>query len=348
MLITIYYPTLQIPNKTIPYIDAISASFFETTIGIPNGSLSHLTTQLQWQAPTLIDTGPQFSNSSSPYPTLIFAPGAGLPAVAYTAYLSELASYGHAVIAIDHPGEAPYLPLPFTHPPQGVYGYPDFTNFPTTLEDAFAVQTYRESDISALVSDMYLPSLVRRFGAPFNLSCMGVFGHSIGGSAAGIVMGSAIPEAKKFKAGANLDGTIFPFLNQTDGMSLNTSAVAVDIKRPFLELGSQMHFDGDPNADLTFAPFNDAQTGWLREVQMNGTRHLDYSDIPLWLELLDLPNVINNRTWAGPLDGVRAVSLTNSLLREFFGNAFGSGLERVDEWIDAAPELFLMRENESS
>ena len=47
MLLTIYYPTLRIPNTTTPYLDAISAAIFETTIGLTPGILSNLTTNLQ-------------------------------------------------------------------------------------------------------------------------------------------------------------------------------------------------------------------------------------------------------------------------------------------------------------
>lgn len=47
LLATIYYPTLHIPNLTSSYLDPISSGFFETTIGMPNGSLSRLNTRLQ-------------------------------------------------------------------------------------------------------------------------------------------------------------------------------------------------------------------------------------------------------------------------------------------------------------
>jgi hypothetical protein len=107
MLLTSYYPTLQIPNTTAPYLDPISAGIFKSTIGLTPGSLLRLTTRLQLLAPTLPGTHPSFSNGTSPYPTLIFTPGAELPASSYTAYLSEVASYGYAVVVIDHPGEAP-------------------------------------------------------------------------------------------------------------------------------------------------------------------------------------------------------------------------------------------------
>ncbi|KAF4308455.1 hypothetical protein GTA08_BOTSDO03980 [Botryosphaeria dothidea] len=352
MLLTIYYPTRQIPNTTVPYIDAISASIFESTIGLTPGSLSRLTTRLQFQAPTLLGTHPAFANATSPYPTLIFTPGAGVPAVAYTAYLSELASHGHAVVAIDHPGEAPYLPLPGTNGTQGVYGYPDFSNYPTTLAEAFAVLAFRVADVLAAASDAFLPALVRAYGAPFNTTHLGVFGHSVGGAAAAAVLasqedggGGGDAEQPLFKLGVNLDGSLLQVAG-ADG-AVNASVPAPDLGVPFLEVASETHFEGNASAsgDGTWKYFNDAQSGWLRDVQVNGTRHLDFSDIPLWIDLLDQRKVLN-KTWVGPADGVRVTNLVNALLKESFGFVEGKGLNGVDEWVEKAPELFLLEEND--
>ncbi|KAF1957788.1 hypothetical protein CC80DRAFT_559809 [Byssothecium circinans] len=254
-------------------------------------------------------------------------------------YLSELASYGYAIPALDHPGEAPYLPLPSPYNgSEGICGYPDFNAFPPTNEITFAVFDYRVSDILAALSDPFFPALVRQYGAPFNLSHFGVFGHSIGGAAAAEVMTSN--SSHLFKVGANLDGTFFQFIK--DG-----STPARDLNRPFLELVSENHFHGNASSDdvdASFKYFNDAQSGLLRMVQVNGTRHLDFSDIPLWIDLLDQRAVLN-RTWVGSADGVRVNQLCNALPKEFFGSVEGYGLGGVDGWVDKAPELFLLVEN---
>jgi hypothetical protein len=343
MLVTIYYPTRQIPNTTSPYLDSISAGIFESTIGLTPGVLSNLTTRLQFQAPTLLNTHSAFNNATSPYPSLIFTPGAGLPASSYTAYLSELASYGYAVIAIDHPGEAPYLPLPTNNGTHGVYGYPDFTNFPPTLDETFDVLNYRITDILAVVSEAFLPTFVRQYGLPFNTTHLGAFGHSIGGAAAAAVIASKSDDAALFKVGANLDGGFFQVMNNTG--DVDTNVPAPDLKHPFLELASEAHFFGDASSpgDGTWEYFNDAQSGWLRDVQVLGSRHLDFSDIPLWIDLLDQRAVLN-QTWVGPVDAARVTHLVNALLREFFRSMQGEGLDGVDEWVSQAPELVLLKE----
>ena len=79
-------------------------------------------------------------------------------------------------------------------------------------------------------------------------------------------------------------------------------------------------------------------------MQVDGTRHLDFSDIPLWIDLLDQRGVLN-RTWVGPSDGVRVTTLTTALLRELFASAEGKGLGGVDFWVEEAPELRLLFEH---
>lgn len=341
MLVTIYYPTRQLPNSTVAYVDPITAGIFESNIGITPGSLEKLTTRLQFQAPTLFGTHPSFGNGTSPNPTLVFTPGAGLPASSYTAYLSELASYGYAIVAIDHPGEAPYLPLPYTNGTGGVYGVPDFSTYPSTIEEAIAIIGFRTSDILAAMSDSFFPALVRQYGAPFNITHFGIFGHSAGGAAAGAVLTSKSEGVERFKVGVNLDGSWLQYIGE--------NVTVADLKLPILEVASEVRFEGNTSSsgDYTWKHFDDAQTGWLRDVQVNGTRHLDFSDIPLWIDLLDQRGTANkNRTWIGPANGVRTTRLANALLREFFGFIHGQGLGGVDEWIEKAPELFVLDKND--
>jgi dienelactone hydrolase len=341
MLITIYYPTLQIANKTIPYLDPISAANFESTIGLTTGVLSQLTTRLQLDAPTLPGTHPSFANGTSPYPTLVFTPGAGVPASGYTAYLSELASNGYAIIAIDHPGEAPYIPLPSsnsTNGTKGVYGYPNFHAYPPTIKEAFQVVDFRVSDIVAAVRDFF-PTFVQQSGAPFNTTHLGLFGHSAGGAAAAAAM-TANPEL--FKIGSNLDGTYLQLADEEGNVDPNK--IPQDLKLPLLEIGNGGHNQGPVKGgegDPRWIAFHGVQSAWLRDVQVNNTTHLDFSDIPLWIDLLDQRAVVND-TWVGPLDGVRVTGLVNALLKQLFGFISGKGLEGVDEWAAEAPELDLL------
>lgn len=346
LLLTIYYPTLQAPNATVPYLDATTARTFEQTFGISNGSLSKLTTNLQFQAPTLLGTHPAFGNGSSPYPTLIFTPGAGAPVAIYTAYLSELASHGFSVVGIDHPGEAPYTALPYGAP--GVPG-------PATLLNMTAVALRqlvlnRVPDIEAAMSPAGLPALVAASGAPVNTTHYGVFGHSAGGSAAaGVMLPSAGGGSSRFRAGVNVDGT-FQHLTKAGANDTvivpDPGAPSADLCAPFLELASEARLLGVEDADVTWAMFNANQSGWLRDVQVNGTTHLDYTDLPLCVDLLGERGGAA-ATQLGSIEGRRLTDVVTGLLLRFFGEMVGGGkgLGSVDSFIKRTPEAFVMAES---
>ncbi|KAG7091258.1 hypothetical protein E1B28_010307 [Marasmius oreades] len=342
MLLTIYYPTRQIPNITVPYLDPISASIFEKG-GFPNGSLSTLTTKLQFQAATLLDTNPEFGNGTSPYPTIIFLPGTGLPARAYTAYQSELASYGYTVISIDHPGEAPFIQLPYGG--EGIYTTLDLLTQTPPPEIARAVYDYRVSDVLAMINDPFLPSLIHTYGAPINTTHFGIFGHSIGGAAAaGVMAASDTKTASLFKVGGNLDGRFTQLLNQSL-TGVNTSIPVSNLKRPFLELATETTLNGRKDGDITWEYFNAGQSEWWRALQIVGTEHLDFSDIPLWVERLGGRDEALGGSLGGA-DGVRTTHIVASIMRKVIGYMEGKGLKRVDEYTDKVPEAFRLGGND--
>ncbi|KAF9256751.1 hypothetical protein L218DRAFT_966023 [Marasmius fiardii PR-910] len=335
MLLTIYYPTRQVPNTTVPYLDPTSASIFEKG-GFPNGSMSTLTTRLQFQASTLLGTSLEFGNGTSPYPTIIFLPGTGLPAIAYTAYQSELASYGYTVISIDHPGEAPFIQLPYGG--EGIFATIDLLTQTPTPEVARAVYNYRVSDVLAMMSDSFLPSLIHAYGAPINTTHFGIFGHSIGGAgAAGVMAANDTEIASLFKVGANLDGRFTQLLNESL-TGLNTSIPAPDLKRPFLELATKSTLNGRQDGDITWGYFNAVQSGWVRALQVNGTEHLDFSDIPLWVERLGGRNGSLGML-LGKADGVRTTHIVTFITRKLMDFMKGKDLERVDEYTKKVSEV---------
>ncbi|KAF9268458.1 hypothetical protein L218DRAFT_510898 [Marasmius fiardii PR-910] len=329
MLLTIYYPTRQIPQTAVPYLDPNTAKVYEP--GFPS-PLSSLTTRLQLDAPTLLGTSPEFGNGTSPYPTVIFLPGLEFPSVGYTAILYELASYGYTIIAIDHPGEALFIQLP-----NGGAGIPGSLNATSPL----AIYDYRISDVLVMMSDAFLPSLIRTWGASINTTHFGIFGHSIGGAGAvGVMASNDTKIASLFKVGANLDGTLVQFSNA----STPAPPASADLKRPFLELAGQQHFNGSESSlrDPTWRYFDAGQSGWRRGLQVNGTLHLDYSDGPLWVKRLGG----QAGTTFGGADGDRITHVVTSILRKLFGYIEGKGLQKVDEYTDKVAEVFVLSKSD--
>ncbi|KAB2568536.1 hypothetical protein DBV05_g12785 [Lasiodiplodia theobromae] len=177
---------MQPPAGPVSYLDAKTARAYEQTLG----------------APILLGTHPAFGNGTSPYPTLLFIPGAGGTISGYQAYLSEFASHGYAVVGIDYPGEAPYTALPYGAP--GVDGIRDIGSL--TSVDFHHIYEYRLADLAAVLNPFggLLPALIAQYGAPFNTTHYAVLGHSMGGAASA---GAMISAPGLYRAGSNLDGT---------------------------------------------------------------------------------------------------------------------------------------------
>lgn len=153
-------------------------------------------------------------------------------------------------------------------------------------------------DTKALID--YLPTLSKKFGAPINTTSIGVYGHSVGGATAV----GALVEDSRIKSAVNVDGTFFG--------PLGTNTSTVDAKKPILLLGSEFH-TGEVDSDESWGIFRRKQTGWWRQLQVDGSLHLDFCDAAFWKTL---------PPWTassfGPIEGKRMVTINRALIRDFF------------------------------
>lgn len=257
LLATIYYPTLSIPSPqtTAPYLDPINARIWESSRNLPNSSLSSLQTWNQFNAPFC-----SYSPNTTLPPTVIFSPGGGANAAFYNSLLSALASNGYTIVALDHPGEAPYLQFPSASCLGGIYGVT------TPWNRTFATTLYhmRIDDALAVMHSHY-PAYVNSIKAPWNATHFLILGHSLGGAAAAGTMS----RAPSVIGGVNLDGG---FWDENP-----------DTKRPFLIVSGEEHTAA---YDPSLGSFSDAQTGWWRWIEVKGTDHLDFGDFGLWVDYL--------------------------------------------------------------
>jgi hypothetical protein len=308
ILLTLYYPTLRTPQPTGPYLDPPLAKLFEEAWFYKTGLISNLTSTLQIEAPTL-----PLAARTSQFPTIIFGPGGtGPPSQCYTTFLSELASRGYTVAALDHPYEQPFLQYPYIN--KGIYGFP--VNFSPSRENFSMIYKYRLTDTEAFLKAY--PDLVAKHRFPFNTTHYGLLGHSIGGAAA---MGSML-ELKDYSIlGAfNLDGFLW-------GAANSSNRTVADEKKPVFQMGAQDHFP-----DPSWQTFPSAQSGWWREVLVQGTKHLNFSDIVLW-------NKLNGTRGEGRIDGDRLVALMRAYIVGFFDTLRGEKVPLVEGPSSLWPEV---------
>lgn len=126
------------------------------------------------------------ADSNERYPVLLFSPGLSVPALAYSIQLSELASHGYVIFALDHPYDTALVQLPDgksmtfadrhapAGPPNAAFFRIDGEREAVWTKDTqFVIEQVRK-----LNSD---PGL---FQGRLDLSRMGIFGHSMGGRVA--------------------------------------------------------------------------------------------------------------------------------------------------------------------
>jgi hypothetical protein len=300
LMATIYYPTLTIPvpgNNTAPYLDPTTAKLWGDIFEYPNNSLQSLLTWNVYQAPPL----DKATYGISQKPTVIFSPGGGENAIMYNALNSELASQGYTVLALDHPGEAPYIQLPDGAP--GIYGIDISAVWNDTLQTA--VYNMRISDTLAVIRDLY-PSLVASSGAPFNTTHYLTIGHSLGGAASG----GALAVEPSILGGVNLDGKFYAF---------------PDVKKPFLMLAGAEH---TPKLDPSWSPFSINQSGWYQWVNVTGAGHQDFSDLGDWVDVQGLRNKTATPS-LGTIWGPRMDYIVRTFVSTFFDFVQGE-----TEWLD--------------
>jgi hypothetical protein len=291
-LVTLFYPTLQKPDVpgTTPYLTEVIAKQFEDYLEFPNGTLANFTTRVQWDAP-FAETLLEYEGSASP--TLLFGPGlGGPPCECYTLLLSELASAGFTVAALDHTYEQPYVLYPNG---SGYYGPP--LDYPWSLDEGQTAIEHRINDTFAFIDAW--PKIVARLGFASTTDSFGAFGHSIGGAAA--LSFAQLVDRSVVPAGINLDGSFWGKLNSS----------AADVARPSLLLGFKGH--ESQHFDPTWDTYTKAQSDWWRIIEINGTLHLDWSDFTFWKEL-DPPV----QTTTGNISGERMVQVETALVAGFF------------------------------
>ncbi|KAH7081633.1 hypothetical protein BKA63DRAFT_213607 [Paraphoma chrysanthemicola] len=300
LLATIYYPTETIPvpgNNTAPYLDPTTASLWGDILQYPNNSLQSLTTWNVYQAPPL----DKATYGVSQKPTVLFSPGGGENAIMYNALNSELASQGYTVLALDHPGETPYLQLP--DGAEGVYGIDITAAWNRTLQEA--VYHMRVSDELAVIRELFSP-YVNATGAPFNTTQYITIGHSLGGAAAA----GALAVEESILGGVNLDGLFVDL---------------PDVKKPFLMLAGAEH---TPELDPSWSPFSVDQSGWYQWLNVTGSSHQNFADLGDWVDVQGLRNKTITPS-LGTIWGPRMDHIVRTLVSTFFEFVLGES-----EWLE--------------
>ncbi|HWW71486.1 MAG TPA: dienelactone hydrolase family protein [Duganella sp.] len=137
------------------------------------------------------------------WPVVLFSPGYGASRAFYTGLVSDLASRGFVVLAVDHPFEAAVTKLADGRIVTPVERF--LRNDPGRLAYMSEHLDLRAEDLRSVLDRLDRPEGWGRLAGRLDLDRIAAVGHSFGGAAAVAIMASD----GRVKAAANIDGTLY-------------------------------------------------------------------------------------------------------------------------------------------
>ena len=312
-MIKAWYPSNETEGEHDLYIDRAGRNGFAKKYGLPPAMLQYLDN---------VDTR-VYKNAivaDETFPVLIFSHGYHSKANGYYALLSEVASQGYVIFAINHTYESTGTTFP-----DGTEVYFD-NEYARKIEantwetinpvvEAFqeglnyeerhpivqkALITYFAKDIIErwaqdiidVVDELEEWSQAGIFKGRLDITNVAVFGHSRGGGAAG----ESLLIDSRIKAGANLDGIQW-------GQIVNTR-----FQQPFLFLSSDWP---DDHENLNQHAYRNKSASVFYEGTLLQSGHSNFMDIPFMIPLQAL-------NLAGDIEPDLAFEISNKLLVSFF------------------------------
>ncbi|MCJ1392747.1 hypothetical protein MMC18_005618 [Xylographa bjoerkii] len=288
-----------------------------------NGSFSNLYT-------TVRENGPILHVPGEAFPVIMISTGGGASRFYYTALAEALASAGYIVACMDHSHDSLVVEL-LNH---------------TLLHRRIPVvgnHTLLMLDLDARVNDTIfaldelskLDVLAEHFSTSdevFNVSRVGMMGHSLGGA----TMSTAMLLDSRIAAGVSLDGVFFGPEQETG------------LDSPYLILGAEGHDSTKKGWWSNWPDMWPKLRAWKRQLNIKGTGHVSFCDVPLIIDILgfrkDLPDPDGEIDNWGTISGNRMLEIQTAYVAAFFDNFLkGRSSELLDGETDQFPEVdFIM------
>ncbi|WP_067861047.1 alpha/beta hydrolase family protein [Nocardia shimofusensis] len=244
------------------------------------------------------------SDDRERWPVVLFSPGNGAPRAFYTALVTDLASRGFVVLAVDHPYDSAVTKL--------ADGRIVTTTPDTATDDAEAQaamgerQRTRAADLSFVVDQLARPDLLGSLAGRLDTDHIAAVGHSLGGASAL----AALADDPRLDAAVNIDGTLYADLPDR---SLSRPVLLLESDRDRTD-HSQRYLDGNGAllGNLTAPGYRYA---------LGGADHYGFTDAPYFLAgparfvLAGFPG--------GPRDPADTQRTANALVEAFLREPLG-------------------------
>jgi dienelactone hydrolase len=280
-------------------------------------------------------TGLALAGRQAAYPVLVMQPGMGPMASDYTVLAENLASHGYIVVGINQTYTSNMAVFPdgrvILRSANGTI--PDRDSQAAAQADGDRIMGVWQQEARFVLDQ--LAKINADPSSPFyrrlDLAHTGLFGHSFGGATAFAVC----QQDARCQAGANLDGDPFP----------GEMHAPVRVHQPFL------FFSHDFSQGCASAPACAAILEMARLVnpgpayflQMSGTQHFNFTDLPLRQVGLVQP-LFRLAGYAGTIDPARGLQISNAYLLAFFDRYLKGNDNRLLDGPSASfPEVQFIR-----
>jgi pimeloyl-ACP methyl ester carboxylesterase len=243
-------------------------------------------------------------NETEKWPIVLFSGGLNTTRIWYSHIAQEIASQGFTVVMMDHPYDTDVVEFPNG---DVIFGGRVVNDAPqaTSLKQGLSV---RAEDASFVLDHLSV-----RTGTTEQVV---MFGHSFGGASSA----TALLNDKRFRAGINIDGSVF-------GPVVNTSLGSATSPQAFALWGSDGHSSFNDSTWTTFWNSLDgsAYVDYKKEFTVSKSVHNTYTDLGL---LVDLAGVRGNlseiaQALIGPIPGARVSEILSKYISAFFWFTLG-------------------------
>ncbi|MGK5642298.1 alpha/beta hydrolase family protein [Streptomyces sp. URMC 126] len=256
-------------------------------------------------------------------PVLLYSPGGGDPRTMGTGLAEDLASHGYVVAAVDHPGDAGEVEFPVGMPgrervrPTVLTGEPGPDLFSVLVETRIADLRFVLDRLADPATGRSLPP---GLGAALDPGQVGVYGHSLGGTA----VTEAMRRDRRIRAAANLEGYLDhpPGADGRPGELFPVAREGVD--RPLLLAGT----DGFHNErfERSWPAVTARSGGRVVRRRLSRAGHwvfTDYAALAPRFQAEGLMSARDRDALVGPGGAGWSVPVVRGLVRSFFHRAGG-------------------------
>jgi len=279
LTVSMFYPAVAGTGTQAPYMTLAEAAGFLQYRVPPNSGLT---------AQQISDVGTHaYDNARAvrgKYPLVVLSPGFENPRATLTSLATELASHGYVVALVGHTYEDSGETLGDGQTPPCAICDGDSPTAP----QPDAITASRAKDVSFVIDQLTNGNRAWHLADLIDRHSIGMAGHSLGGAA---TVDTMIADSR-VRAGVNLDGTFFPV------------PAAGQITRPYLMMS---HETEDPTWTQTYANLG----GYKRWLDVTGSNHATFTDIPVLAEEFGLPEPPG-------IDPLRGVVITREYVTAFF------------------------------